>query len=59
MQTENQRYDFEKFDRLGSRSRSALSDGTAILLLSIPLALGLGILIGHAFPAEFAWFIPR
>jgi hypothetical protein len=30
-------------------SKRSWPDGTAILLLCIPVALGLGILIGHAF----------
>lgn len=33
---------------------SKLADGTTILLLSIPVALGLGIVVGHALP--LTWF---
>ncbi len=57
MQVENPRSALD--DLLDTKSRWSLPDGTAILLLSIPVALGLGILIGHAFPAELTWLLPR
>ena len=57
MQTENPRS--APGDLLYSKTRWLLPDGSAILLLSIPVALGLGILIGHAFPADMTWLLPK
>ena len=59
MQPENPKPAMDEFRRLDLKSHSWLPDATSILLLSIPVALGLGILIGHAFPADMTWLLPK